>query len=86
MIGRNGERRSGISAQAARHDDDDDVCILRRTRAQIKIYNFISTRLESLIFDSSCCGKNIFLTSKPCSVFSFCVPTLGPHQQYYSSI
>ena len=24
MIGRNGERRSGISAQAARHDDDDD--------------------------------------------------------------
>ena len=25
MIGRNGERRSGISAQAARHDDDDDI-------------------------------------------------------------
>ena len=25
MIGRNGERRSGISAQAARHDDDDDL-------------------------------------------------------------
>ena len=24
MIGRNGERRSGISVQAARHDDDDD--------------------------------------------------------------
>ena len=24
MIGRNGERRSGISALAARHDDDDD--------------------------------------------------------------
>ena len=24
MIGRNGERWSGISAQAARHDDDDD--------------------------------------------------------------
>ena len=24
MIGRNGERRSGISAQAARHDDHDD--------------------------------------------------------------
>ena len=23
MIGRNGERRSGISAQAARHDDDE---------------------------------------------------------------
>ena len=25
MIGRNGERRSGISAQAAQHDDDDDI-------------------------------------------------------------
>ena len=25
MIGRSGERRSGISAQAARHDDDDDI-------------------------------------------------------------
>ena len=25
MIGRNGERRSGISAQAALHDDDDDI-------------------------------------------------------------
>ena len=25
MIGRNGERRSEISAQAARHDDDDDM-------------------------------------------------------------
>ena len=24
MIGRNGERRSGISAQTARHDDDDE--------------------------------------------------------------
>ncbi len=28
MIGRNGERRSGISAQAARHDDDDMRYIL----------------------------------------------------------
>ena len=25
MIGRDGERRSGISAQAARHDDDDSI-------------------------------------------------------------
>ena len=25
MIGRNGERGSGISALAARHDDDDDL-------------------------------------------------------------
>ena len=29
MIGRNGERRSGISAQAARHDDDDDDIYIR---------------------------------------------------------
>ena len=32
MIGRNGERRSGISAQAARHDDDD---ILIHTHAHM---------------------------------------------------
>ena len=31
MIGRNGERRSGISALAARHDDDDDE--LNRNKA-----------------------------------------------------
>ena len=28
VIGRNGERRSGISAQTARHDDDDDIYVL----------------------------------------------------------
>ena len=28
MIGRNGERRSGISALAARHDDDDFIVII----------------------------------------------------------
>ena len=28
MIGRNGERRSGISAPAARHDDDDTHLLL----------------------------------------------------------
>ena len=33
MIGRNGERRSGISAQAARHDDDDDFV---KPKAKIK--------------------------------------------------
>ena len=32
MIGRNGERRSGISAQAARHDDDDDDIYICRCR------------------------------------------------------
>ena len=33
MIGRNGERRSGISAQAARHDDDDEMVefLLKKT-------------------------------------------------------
>ena len=33
MIGRNGERRSGISAQAARHDDDDDDKYLGKLEA-----------------------------------------------------
>ena len=33
MIGRNGERRSGISAQAARHDDDDDTPQSNKTGA-----------------------------------------------------
>ena len=28
-IRRSGERGSGISVQAARHDDDDDICINR---------------------------------------------------------
>ena len=27
MIGRSGKRWSGISVLAARHDDDDDICI-----------------------------------------------------------
>ena len=34
MIGRNGERGSGISVLAVRHDDDDDVC-LKSKRAGI---------------------------------------------------
>ena len=29
MIGRSGERGSGISVQAARHDDDDDDLTLK---------------------------------------------------------
>ena len=33
MIGRNGERRSGISAQAARHDDDDDDIYIYMVRS-----------------------------------------------------
>ena len=42
MIGRNGERRSGISAQAARHDDDDDiyiyVCVCSCIEKQLEIF------------------------------------------------
>ena len=47
MIGRNGERRSGISAQTARHDDDDiyngslkDIMILI-SKMHIYIYIYI---------------------------------------------
>ena len=36
MIGRNGERRSGISAQAARHDDDDDSFNVKTVQFQSK--------------------------------------------------
>ncbi len=32
MIGRSGERGSGISVLAARHDDDDDGLIVGKTR------------------------------------------------------
>ena len=37
MIGRSGERESGISVLAARHDEDDDIriyAILNKTRKQ----------------------------------------------------
>ena len=37
MIGRNGERRSGISAQAARHDDDDDFYFLSWVAGSVEI-------------------------------------------------
>ena len=49
MIGRNGERRSGISAQAARHDDDDDDIYICRlvadwydTKSNVKLGGFQS--------------------------------------------
>ena len=32
MIGRSGERGSGISVLAARHDDDDDLDMARRSQ------------------------------------------------------
>ena len=61
MIGRNGERRSGISAQTARHDDDDiyiymidlinSLCKIHRlhthTHAYIYIYIYIGTLQSS---------------------------------------
>ena len=55
MIGRNGERRSGISALAARHDDDDDVLnttnILRSSHPDLRCTNhlvFEEPQLKSL--------------------------------------
>ena len=60
MIGRNGERRSGISAQAARHDDDDDdfdllqvTCakvILSNTKTLMILHYFFIFRAIVLIF------------------------------------
>ncbi len=39
MIGRNGERGSGISALAARLDDDDDILMLITLEHSIDIGN-----------------------------------------------
>ena len=44
MIGRNGERRSGISAQAARHDDDDVRGVLLFCRDAVSAF-YSSSRL-----------------------------------------
>ena len=51
MIGRNGERRSGISAQAARHDDDDDLLESERNSAtgvRTRVLRFRSPALSPL--------------------------------------
>ena len=63
MIGRNGERRSGISAQAARHDDDDEisvVCLHTDKWSNNSISNnsilhksFVCTQFKTLL-----CGSN----------------------------
>ena len=37
MIGRDGERGSGISAQAARHDDDDENWFEKLARSEMMI-------------------------------------------------
>ena len=39
MIGRNGERGSGISALAARHDDDDEKLYLYKEDYHLLIEN-----------------------------------------------
>ena len=41
MIGRDGERRSGISAQTARHDDDDDLYPKHKEKYLCYIYGEI---------------------------------------------
>ena len=47
MIGRNGERRSGISAQAARHDDDDNDINIITTKTYRPVF-FYYLRERSL--------------------------------------
>ena len=48
MIGRNGERRSGISAQAARHDDDDVyVCFYENIHISTHIFVYKSTSMPT---------------------------------------
>ena len=42
-IGRSGERGSGISVLAARHDDDDDNCLLKIIISYLKPYNCLQT-------------------------------------------
>ena len=37
MIGRSGERKSGISVLGARHDDDDDVFYRYKLRKSLKL-------------------------------------------------
>ena len=56
MIGRLGERGSGISVQAARHDDDDDIriyiCtyIIIRLFILFRIYIYIYIYIYTYIF------------------------------------
>ena len=53
MIGRNGERGSGISALAARHDDDDDEgSIYGSNKGKVKLSPFSRRRPEGSLFNS----------------------------------
>ena len=49
MIGRSGERWSGISVLAARHDDDDDIYI------HIYIHLYIYIYIYAYILDETDC-------------------------------
>ena len=42
MIGRSGERGSGISVLAARHDDDDEYMPVIGHKDKIRVFNYIS--------------------------------------------
>ncbi len=55
MIGRNGERRSGVSAQAARHDDDDDLSSLFSIYSSLYLFIslFLLPSLDRLIVSLS---------------------------------
>ena len=53
MIGRNGERRSGISAQAARHDDDDEDIRSGRKIKEIDNRNKEKRRMKIQIAQSA---------------------------------
>ena len=48
MIGRNGERRSGISAQTARHDDDDDDIFPKGIKSESECNNSTRDRTRLL--------------------------------------
>ncbi len=50
MIGRSGERGSGISVLAARHDDDDDDSILFSTPKQKKMVGWLLSWLGFMAY------------------------------------
>ena len=70
MIGRNGERRSGISAQAARHDDDDDVLIKHLTQTFLYLDVSVAAHL-SILFQSSVFRLNLILKPFWVSVYIY---------------
>ena len=72
MIGRRGERGSGISVLAARHDDDDDGFIMRSHPlfSLVRVYSNMLYLHWSLIFDtflSLCVYKYVWVCVCLCS-------------------